>query len=62
MNSSIEKLVDNLASSCNTIDELRKAFPNTSSHFKSDEKFKLMTMKGVYPYEFMDSYEKLHVK
>jgi hypothetical protein len=29
---------------------------------KSDDKFKLMTMKGVYPYEFMDSYEKLHVK
>ena len=62
MNSSIEKLVDNLASSCNTTDELRKAFPNTSSHFKNDEQFKLMTQKGVYPYEFIDTYEKLNVK
>ena len=60
MNSSIEKLVENLTSSCKNIDELRKAFPNTSSHFINDEQFKLMTIKGVYPYDHIDNYDKLN--
>lgn len=62
MNSSISDLVDNLASGNNTITDLRKAFPNTSKHFTNDEQFKLMTMKGIYPYDFIDSYDKLNVK
>ena len=61
MNSSIEKLVDNLKNGCNTIDELKKAFPNTSKHFKDVEQFKLMVQKGVYPYDYIDSYEKLNI-
>ena len=60
MNSSIEKLVDNLTTSCNNINELRKAFPNTSSHFKDDVQFKLMTQKGIYPYDYINTYDKLN--
>lgn len=61
MNSGIEKLVDNLTNGCKSIEDLRNAFPNTSKHFKDDEKFKLMTQKGVYPYDEIDSYEKLNI-
>ena len=62
MNSSIESLVDNLAKGKNDIKSLREAFPNTSNHFKDDEKFKLMTMKGIYPYDYIDSFDRLNEK
>jgi len=61
MATSIEKLVDNLASGCKDIASLRESFPNTSDHFKDDEQFKLMTQKGIYPYDFIDSYDKLNI-
>ena len=61
MNSSIESLVDNLKKGNNTIDELRLAFPNTSRHFINDDEFMLMTQKGIYPYDYIDSYDKLFV-
>ena len=61
MNSSIEKLVDNLADGCDDIKKLRLAFPNTSKHFKDDTEFKLMTQKGIYPYDFIDSFNKLNI-
>ena len=35
-------------------------FKNTSKQFSNDEEFKLMTSKGVYPYECIDNYYKLH--
>lgn len=60
MNSSIESLVDNLREVCNTSDKLRLAFPNTSKHFVNDEHLTLMTQKGVYPYDFIDSFDKLN--
>jgi hypothetical protein len=61
MNSSVESLVDNLRNGCKSTDDLRERFPNTSKHFSDNTQFILMTEKGVYPYDFIDSYEKLHI-
>ena len=57
---SIETLTNNLKKECKTIEELRDAFRNTSKQFSDDEQFKLMTSKGVYPFEYIDNYNKLH--
>ena len=62
MNSSIESLVSNLRKGCNTPRLLRSAFPNSAKHFTDDEQLELMTQKGIYPYDFIDSYDKLNVK
>ena len=48
MSSSLDKLVSNLPN---------EAFKYTSKEFKN-EKFELMRKKGIYPYDFMDSFEK----
>ena len=48
MSSSLDKLVSNLPSD---------ALKYTSKEFK-DEQLKLMSQKGVYPYDYMDSFEK----
>ena len=48
MSSSLEKLVSNLP---------RKLFKYTSQVFEGDE-FDLMVKKGVYPYDYIDSFEK----
>ena len=50
MSSSLDKLVSNLP---------EEAFKYTSKKFKK-EKFNLMTRKGVYPYDYMDSFEKFN--
>ena len=50
MASSIDSLSENLKDSCKNIGELRKTFKNISDHFTNDDKFLLMTQKGVYPY------------
>jgi hypothetical protein len=60
MNAPLEKLVANMRKGCKTIRELRKAFPNTSKYFTNDMQFNLMTKKGVYAYDFMNTYEKLN--
>jgi len=63
MASSIDKLTENLKAGCKTDNELKLAFKNSSKHFNnSDLKFKAMISKGVYPYEYIDSYEKLYEK
>lgn len=59
MASSLENLADNLKNSCKNIDDLRNTFKNVSNHFKDDEQFTLMIEKGVYPYEYIDSFNKL---
>ena len=40
--------------------ELRKNFKNVSDHFTDDNEFLLMTEKGVSPYDYIDSYNKLY--
>ena len=48
MSSSLDKLVSNLP---------KEAFKHTSEEF-TGKKLSLMSQKGVYPYDFMDSFEK----
>ena len=50
MSFSLDKLVSNLPT---------ESFKYTSEEFKG-EQFKLMTQKGVYPYDYMDSFEKFN--
>ena len=52
MSSSLDKLVSNLP---------KKAFKYTSESFK-DDKLDLMIRKGVYPYDYMDSFDKFNKK
>ena len=52
MSNSLEKLVSNLPT---------EAFKYTSQEFKN-EKFELMRKKGIYPYDFMDSFKKFNKK
>ena len=52
MSSSLDKLVSNLPD---------ESFKYTSEVFKDDE-FKLMKQKGVYPYDYMDSFKKFKRK
>ena len=53
MSSSPEKLVSNLPND---------AFKYTSEEIKNDEKLKLMKQKGVYPYDYMDSFNRFSEK
>lgn len=50
MSSSLDKLVSNLP---------KDSFKYTSKEFKN-EQFNLMIRKGVYPYDFMDSFDKFN--
>ena len=59
MNTSIEKLVKDLSDSCESIQQLRETFKYTSEHFTNDEQFKAMTKKGIYPYDYIDNYNKM---
>ncbi len=52
MNSSLAKLVENLAK------EGKQGFKHTKKHWKDNTKVDLVTRKGVYPYEYMDSFKK----
>ena len=52
MSSSLEKLVSNLP---------KESLKYTSQKFKG-KKLDLMSQKGVYPYDFMDSFDKLNEK
>ena len=60
MNTGIEKLVENLSSECKTIKELRDTFEYTSEHFTNDKQFELMTKKGIYPYDYIDDFNKMN--
>ena len=60
MASSIDKLSDNLRNKSDDINELRKSFKYTSEFFKDDEQFKLMIRKGIYPYDYIDDFNKLY--
>ena len=49
MISSLDKLVSNLPND---------AFKYSSEEIKDDKKLKLMKQKGVYPYDYMDSFNR----
>ena len=66
LSSSLDKLAQNLKQKgekggCH----LKDTFPNTYQYFKKEWKdvdenaFELLTRKGVYPYEYMDSWDKM---
>jgi hypothetical protein len=71
MSTSLDQLVQDLADyKCdkmsftdhitNTdITKLRISFPAVSAHFKNDQQFKLILRKGVFPYEWFSSLDKL---
>ena len=76
LNESLENLVQNLKNTCYTkeelekienkinivepIDKLRKVFKNTSENFINDEQFLLMIQKGIYPYDYIDNYDRFN--
>jgi hypothetical protein len=60
LNSSIEQLAENLKDGCKTIEEKRIKFKNVSNKFKDDDQFELMIQKGIYPYDYIDKYERLN--
>jgi len=62
MASSLESLSTNLKSECKSVSDLRQTFPNTQKYFQNDTQFELMTQKGIYPYDFVSSYDKLNSK
>ena len=51
ISSSLDKLVSNLPND---------AFKFTSQMFKKDKKLKLMKKKGIYPYDYIDGFEKFN--
>ena len=53
MSSSLDKLVSNLSND---------AFKYTSEEIKNDKKLKLMKQKGIYPYDYMDSFNRFSEK
>ena len=53
MSSSLDKLVSNLQND---------PFIYTSEEIKNDRKLKLMKQKGVYPYDYMDSFNRFSEK
>ena len=61
MASKLENLVTNLVEPHKklSIDILKQRFPNTYRLCNNNiDKFKLLLRKGVYPYEYMDSWDK----
>ena len=60
MATSIEKLANNLKSECKDVEKLRNIFKYKSEEFLDDKQLNLMTTKGVYPYDYISSYNKLN--
>ena len=60
MNKSLEKLVNNLSKAAfNNVDNLSKDAFNNVKRYYTEDKLDLLTKKGIYPYEYMDTPEKL---
>ena len=60
LSASLDSLVENLKKGKNNIIELRKVFKNTSDEFKKDDDFMFMISKGVYPYDYINNFDKLY--
>ena len=60
MASSIDKLAENLRNKSTDINILRKSFKYTSEYFTNDEQFLLMIHKGIYPYDYIDDFNRLY--
>ena len=57
------RFLDSFAFMSSSLDSLSKNLPEdkfiiSKNFYKNDELFKLMKRKGVYPYEYMDSFKK----
>ena len=64
MASRLQNLVNNLVEPHRklSIDILKQRFPNTYRLcYNNIDKFKLLLRKGIYPYEYMDSWEKFEL-
>lgn len=69
MNSSIESLVNNLRKGVSDVNTMTNAFPNSCKHFTDYvnyipvldyNKISLMTTKGIYPYDYITSFDKMN--
>jgi len=64
LSSSLDQLTENLAAKATDGYTLKDVFPNLHNYFKEnwnhvpEEAFAMLTRKGVYPYSYMDSFEK----
>ena len=69
MGCSLDKLVSNFKEKGRKENKtLQQNFPNTYSYFKKywnnvdEDGFELLTRKGVYPYEYINSFERFQEK
>jgi hypothetical protein len=65
MASSIEKIADSIKGknkeiTPKLIKQWRNSFKYCSEQFKNDDQFLTMISKGIYPYDYIDSYDKLN--
>ena len=60
MATSIDNLSENLVVDCKTMKDKRKVFKNVSKRFTDDDEFDLMIKKGIYPYDYIDNYNRLY--
>ena len=60
MGSSLESLTSDLKKDDNDIQELRNIFKSVSKEFECDEQFKIILKKGIYPYSYLDTYDKFN--
>jgi hypothetical protein len=56
---SLGALVQNLKRGHTTVEDLRAVFSELSAKFSNDEQFVLLLRKGVFPYDWVDSFDKL---
>ena len=62
LSGSLNSLVENIKKDCKNTIDLRRMFKNTSKEFSNNEDFELMTQKGVYPYDYIDNFNRLYEK